>query len=362
MSKHPDKQPEDSIQAMGGKARAEKLSPERIKEIAKQAANARWNKDIPKASYEGVLKIGEGGRELPCAVILDGEIRLLSERAVTKALGGKRGGSHWKRIKEKGSGAELPVYLSASNLQPFISNELSMALKPIIYMPKIGGAAHGLRAETLPKVCNVFLKARDAGALHASQEMIAVEADMLMRGLAEIGILALVDEATGYQRDRAKDALARILEQFIAKELRAWTSTFPLKFYEEIFRLRGWRFDPTNLKRPSVVGHWTNDFVYSRLAPGVLDELRLKNPSQDGRRKHKHFQWLTDEVGDPRLRAHLDGVWRLMRGSQSWDEFRVFLNRFYPRLSRTDLGFDVEEYTKEELELIKPATGAVIPA
>jgi hypothetical protein len=167
-----------------------------------------------------------------------------------------------------------------------------------------------------------------------------------------------VDEATGFQRDRARDALAQILEQFIAKELRPYTSTFPFEFYEQIFRLRGWPFNPENLKRPSVVAHWTNDFVYARLAPGVLEELRAKNPPIDGRRKHKHFQWLTGNVGDPRLRTHLDGVWKLMRGSTSWEEFKGFLNRFYPRLSKTDLGFEVEDYSKAELEGMKPALPA----
>ena len=237
----------------GGDARAKALSAEQRTEISKRAALSRWSKDVPKATHEGQLKIGD--RIIECAV-LEGGIRVLSEREVTKALGGKRGGSHWKRIKQNPDGADLPVYLSANNLKPFISEELSLALKPILYVPKTGGAlAHGLRAETLPKVCNVFLAARDVDGLHPSQFKIAVEADTLVRGLAEVGIIALVDEATGFQRDRAKDALAKILEEFIGKDLRKWTSTFPIEFYEQIFRLRGWPFNPQNLRRPGVVAH-----------------------------------------------------------------------------------------------------------
>ena len=333
----------------GGLARKDALTQEQRSEISARAAAARWAdvKGIPKATHEGEIVIGD--RAISCAVI-EGDQRLLSERAVTKALGGKRGGSHWKRLKE--GGANLPVYLSAANLRQFISRELELALTPVLYLPQSGTTAHGQRAETLPKICRVFLEARDAGALLPSQMKIAVEADMLMRGLAEVGIIALVDEATGFQRDRAKDALAKILDAFISKELRAWTSTFPLEFYEQIFRLHGWPFSPSNLRRPRVVGHYTNDFVYSRLAPGVLEELRKANPVVDGRRKHKLFQWLTGDVGDPRLRAHLDGIIRLMRGSTSWDEFKVFANRFYPRLSKTDLGFEVEDYSKEEAEAI----------
>ena len=88
-----------------------------------------------------------------------------------------------------------------------------------------------------------------------------------------IGIIGLVDEATGYQGIRAKRALATILEEFIAEELQPWTKTFPYEFYEEIFRLKGWP-GPDGVKRPSVIGHYTNDIVYARLAPGVLDELK----------------------------------------------------------------------------------------
>ena len=344
----------------GGLARSNALTAEQKKEIGQRAAIARWahEKGVPKATHEGSIKVQDGAKEIPCAVLLDGNdrpIRLLSERAVTKALGGKRGGSHWKRMKEKGGGADLPVYLSAANLKPFITSDLAEALKPVVYLPKQGAVAHGLRAESLPKVCNVFLRARDADALHPSQQRIAIEADLMMRGLAEVGIIALVDEATGYQKERAKDALAQILDQFISKELRPWTRTFPPEFYEQIFRLNGWRFDPSSLKRPGVIGHWTNDFVYSRLAPGVLEELQHKNPVVDGRRKNKNWQWLTGDIGDPRLRAHIEGIMKLMRGCATWEEFKVFANRFYPRLTLADLGFEVEDYSKEELEAMKPA-------
>lgn len=239
-------------------------------------------------------------------------------------------------------GAILPVYLSASNLRPFITNDLMAALKPVIYLTKSGARANGLRAELLPRICNVFLKARDADALHWRQKALAKQADILMRGLAEIGIVALVDEATGYQNDRAKTALAEILEQFIAKELRAWSKTFPLEFYQQIFRLKHWKFDPASVKRPAVIGHYTNNIVYKRIAPGVLDILRKKNPAVDGRRKNKHFQWLTGDVGDPKLKSHIDGVLPLMRISDSWDEFKKHLNKAYPIYEKTDLGFDTE--------------------
>ncbi|MGI0135264.1 MAG: P63C domain-containing protein, partial [Candidatus Micrarchaeaceae archaeon] len=210
------------------------------------------------------------------------------------------------------------------------------------YRTETGNVAHGIRAKIIPNICDVWMDAEEDGTLGSRQKQIARNAKLIIRALAHVGITALVDEATGYQNDRARDALAKILQEFISQELRAWTRTFPLEFYKEIFRLKKWPFDPAKVKRPSVIGHYTNNFVYQRLAPGVLEELRAKNPVVDGRRKHKLFQWLTGEIGDPKLRAHLDGVIRVMRGSVSWEEFVVFMDKFYPVIETTALGFETE--------------------
>lgn len=247
------------------------------------------------------------------------------------------------RLRQPAPAADLPHFLNFKALQPFISKHLGELQSIVVkYRTKRGNPAHGIKAEIIPKICDVWLDAEEAGKLGATQKKIAHRAKLVMRALAHVGIIALVDEATGYQNDRARDALAKILEEFVAKELRAWTKTFPLEFYREIFRLKNWPFDPSKVKRPSVIGHYTNNYIYHRLAPGVLDELRRKNPTIDGRRKHKMFQWLTGEVGDPKLRAHLDGVIRVMRGSANWKEFNSFMDKFYPAIETTDLGFDVE--------------------
>jgi hypothetical protein len=75
--------------------------------------------------------------------------------------------------------------------------------------------------------------------LTKSQKIVGKKADILVRALASVGILALVDEATGYQYDRARHALEEILDKFISKELRKWAKTFPDEFYEQMFKLRG---------------------------------------------------------------------------------------------------------------------------
>jgi hypothetical protein len=72
---------------------------------------------------------------------------------------------------------------------------------------------------SLPTSVKSFLQRGQMVFCRKQQEHIAKQAEILVRGFAGVGIIALVDEATGYQQDRARDALSRILEAFIAKEL-----------------------------------------------------------------------------------------------------------------------------------------------
>ncbi len=269
-----------------------------------------------------------GDIEIPCYVLED-ETRVLSQRGFIQALG-RTGGP--KRLKK--SVFNLPIFLQPLNLKPFISNELVASSKPINFQASTGGSI-GYRAIILPQVCEVYLKARDADSLLPSQRHIAERAEILIRGLATVGVIALVDEATGYQEIRARRALATILEKFIAKELQPWTRTFPYEFYDQIFRLRGWP-GPEGAKKPKVIGHYTNDFVYARIAPGVLDELRSKNPVlRTGNRRKRHHQWFTPDFGHPRLREHLAAVIALMKAASNWDRFRSSLNRALPKINDT---------------------------
>jgi hypothetical protein len=269
---------------------------------------------LPKAIMEDSIDIS--GIKIPCAV-LDDETRVLRERPVANVLGKKGSGWHWQRKRIERTGTILPEYVSAKHLNRFIPSDLrDRLLNPIRYKTKSGSEAWGISATLLPDICNVWLNARDQNALTIEQMETARKAEILMRGLAHVGIIALVDEATGYQEIRDRKALERILEQYIAKELLAWAKTFPDEFYEQMFRLRGWQYKPLSVKRPKVVGRFTEDVVYKRLETGVLDELKKMNPKTDrGYRKYKHFQWLTEDFGNPKLKHHLSGVIALMKAA-----------------------------------------------
>ena len=328
----------------GGKARSASLTPEQKSEIASKAAKARWGNKIPSATHDGVLKIGDA--EISCYVLDDGT-RIVSTRGIMKALG-----RTWRGRKY--SGTELPVFLEAKNLTPFISNELAAVLNVIEFKPPTGLKGEGFKADILPMICEVYLNARDAGnVLTESQKTVAAQADILMRGFARVGIIALIDEATGYQHDRARDALEKILEAFIKDNLGKWAKRFSDDFYVEIFRLRGVEW-PKEKNPPSYIGHLTNDIVYSRLAPGLVKELKEKSPkSTRGNRKNKLHQWLTDDIGHPKLQEHLSALKALMKSCDDWEDFYKRLNRALPKFQELPLWDLAEKKDSEKIIVLE---------
>lgn len=278
----------------------------------------------------GELKIGDF--TISCAVLED-ETRVLVSRSVANVLGRKGAGAYWRKKKEAEKGALVPEYISARYLQPFISSELRAKLEnPIVYVNQNNIVTQGLEATILPEICDVWIKARTKDALTSKQEEIAERAYVLLKGFAHVGITALVDEATGYQAIRDRRDLQKILARFLSNEKLEWAKRFPDEFYIELFRLKGWQWRGMSINRPQYVGKLTNQIVYDRLAPGLLDELKKLTPKdskgQTGWRMH---QWLTNDFGVPKLREHLFGIIALMRASNSWNKFIQLLQRAYPK-------------------------------
>lgn len=328
----------DPLKVAAGKARAASMTPERRSEIARSAAAARHGTLREAISREGIVRVG--GVELQCYV-LDDETRVLARASFVRAIGrtGKVKGG--RRFDDE---FQTPVFLTAENLRAFFPNDIDVNSKPILFTDG-DSQMIGYRAELLPDVCDIFADADRAGVLRANQRHIANACRTLSRGLTRVGIIGLIDEATGYQRERAADALARILEDFIAKELQPWVKTFPPEFYDNMFRLRGLHFPHDTVKRPQYFGHLTNDVVYKRLAPGIVEELRKVTPKlPSGRRKHQYFRRLSDDVGHPKLREHLASVVTVMMLSNTYDDFLSKLDRVKPRYGETlPLPFDIPE-------------------
>ncbi len=317
----------NSIQSKGGTARAEKLSSVERSKIASDAARVRWaaTEGLPTATHIGKLKIGEA--EIPCAV-LDNGIRVLTEHGITTAMGSRSGGS--KRAKKSNSddGAHIPIFLAPQNIRRFVSRELEEGpLKPISYrygrQVLIGYDARVLRA-----ICDVWLDARRANALQDQQLERAFRAELLIRGLADVGIISLVDEATGYQEERSKNELQTILTAYISPSLLPWAERFPKDLFQEMFRVFGWVWPVQEGGKyvgpvgPRYAGKLIRQLIFENLPHGVLEELdRLNPPNEKWQRKSRMGSLMTSEKGHPHVEKLVAVITTLFEVSDNKDEF-----------------------------------------
>jgi len=275
-----------------------------------------------KTNYVGEIKVGD--LIIPCAVLPDGRRVLIQREVVGILTGNKKGG--------------LDRYLLPSNLQPFVpkkfkNKSLDQSVEKFIFR---GREAQIFEATDLIDFCEMYLKARDNKVLLPSQQHLAIQSEYIVRSFAKIGIIALIDEATGYQLEREKDELQKILSIYISQELLQWQKKFPDEFYNQIYRLRGWDKDPIKQRTP-YLGKITNDVIYGLLPPGVLKELRKKNPIVENQRKFKHHQFLSEDIGNQHLQKQLTEVITLMRISDNWDGFEGLMFKAFENYGKGQL-------------------------
>lgn len=321
----------------GGIARAEKLSPENRKEIAKKAAEARWggNLEAPplnirKAIWgepEKMLKIGDVYVE---CYVLDDKTRVLSGRGMQQAIG--LGG------EAKTHGGKLREFLTLATIKPFVDTDLSTAVNdPVRFVrPGRGGVpAMAFEATLLIDLCHTILKAKDSPGFRKAWIPLALQAQLITLSFAKAGIISAIDEVTGYQEVREKDEIQKIVDKYLTDYAKKWAKIFPDQFWEKLLRVKGYE-SYIGLPRRSFVGHWVNDVVYNRLAPGIRQRLMELNPrTGKGYRKHKNHQFLTDDHGVPELREHLSKAMALMDAACSPEEFDRLLARALPKFGDT---------------------------
>jgi hypothetical protein len=353
------KRPKPNASA-GGKARAATMTPQEKSESARKAAEAKWAKaregtaeDIPSAKFgspDRPLKIGS--IEIPCYVLDDGR-RVLVTRGLQQGIGMSTGGG-------TGGAQRLARFVARLEGKGIEVAELTARIeRPIKFKieTSVGAAiAHGYEATILADICDAVLQVRKLEkGLQKQQLHIAEQCELLMRGFSRVGIIALVDEATGYQDLRTRNALADILEKFIAKELRPWMRTFEPDFYREMFRLRGWQYQPLSMKRPGAAAHFTNDIVYDRLAPAVRAELKRvteEHRREHGLRKRPHLhRGLSKDIGHPKLKEHLTVVTVLMQVSSTWTAFMKSLDKVRPRYGQTLAFSFMDEVQADDAEM-----------
>ena len=170
---------------------------------------------------------------------------------------------------------------------------------------------------------------------------IAERAAVLQHGFATMGIIWLVDKITGYEDFKKANDFGKIIEAFVAKEMRPYVSKFPPEYYQEICRLRGIPYDPNSVKRPPYFGHLTNNITYLRLAPGVWKELKDKSKKESLPTKPHLHRFLTEDIGDPRLKDVISKSIAVMKLSDDWFDFLAKLDRVLPPMQQQlQLQFD----------------------
>lgn len=291
---------------------------------------------IVKASHKGILPVA--GLQIPCYVLEDGT-RLITQRGMQQTIGlstsgGTDGAHRLARVVGK-LGAKTPKS-KALTVRTSLEELADRIYNPRLFLPLAGGrAAYGQEATTLIDLCELILKCRDEDMLSDGQLKMALAADVVIRAFAKVGIIAVIDEVTGYQEERDREELQKILAAYIAPYLMPYTERFPEEFWHNMFRLRGWQYHRLSSgkgspKGPRYAGKLTDELVYKKLPPAVREELRKKCPTNEKyQRKDKLYRYLTEDVGDPHLTKQVAIVTTLMKISPSWRVFRGHFERAF---------------------------------
>lgn len=266
----------------------------------------------PFAKYSGTLDLG--GKEVDCYV-LDDERRVINMRGTIKAIANDANG-------------DLAKYVGIRSLQPYINPENLMKQIVEFEIPGNPTKAKGITAETFLDICSAYVTAFTSGAtLTEKQQRTAINCSILLSACAKTGLIALIDEATGYQYLRESDALQVKIRAFISDELRAWEKTFPDELWEEFGRLTGWSGSLQH--RPKYWGKLVLELIYDALDPDVAQYLKENKPApRHGRNYH---QWFTEEYGVNKLVTHINQITGIAKTCTTIDELRHKVALYYKK-------------------------------
>lgn len=321
---------ETSGRSKGGIARAKALTPARRKEISLRAVQAKKDRaSLPKAICGSEdRKMVFGSIEIQ-PYVLEDERRVLSLRSLQSGIGMSEGGG-------KGGARKIPTLMRRIAKSGINTMGLEVrANEPIRFITPTGTTADGYDATILPDICAVLIEADRKNVLGKWNAYLASRAATLQHGFATLGIIYLVDKITGYEDLKKAGDFARIIEAFVAKEMKPYLPKFPPEYYREICRLRSIPYDPNSVKRPSYFGHLTNKITYHRIAPGVWKELKKKAKSEVSVTKPHLHRFLTDDIGDPRLRDVIAKNVAVMQLSDDWNDFLSKLDKVLPTYGKT---------------------------
>ncbi len=327
---------EPSRQSKGGAARSAKLSPQERSRIAKEAAQARWDQEgAPKVKYgapDRPIRIAD--IEVPCYVLEDGR-RVIPTNGMLGTLHMARGGAMVRGMNR------LELFVSRERIKPYVSNDLMERIRHPIRFFIGSSVAYGFTSDTLIDIAEAVIQADNSGTLQKQQSGIAFQCRVITSSLTRIGLIALIDEATGYQTKRDSDELQKILTAYLLPEHRPWIQTIPEELTDEIYRVYGWKRTQNN-RGPRYAGKLIRQLIYERMPKPVLPKLDSLNPSNSKyQRRHKHFQFLTKQQGMDHFRSLVITIMTLLRISRNKGEFKRNLRAYFGGQQELDFGDNV---------------------
>jgi len=315
---------DESPQSKGGKARKALLSPEERSRIAREAAKSRWADGPAPIAVAGApdkpIRIAD--LEVACYVLDDGR-RVIPTNAMLDSLHMARGGSMVRGMNR------LELFVSRERIKPFVSNELIERIRnPVRF--KIGSnVAYGYDSDTLIDIAEAVIRADTEVGLQKQQAAIAHQCRVITSSLTRVGLIALIDEATGYQTVRDRDELQQILTAYLLPEHRPWIQTIPEEFTDEVYRVYGWKRTKDN-RGPRYAGKLIRQLIYERMPKPVLPALDELNPTNSKyQRKRRHHQFLTEKQGLDHFRSLVITVMTLLRISKNKADFRKHVDAYF---------------------------------
>ena len=232
----------------------------------------------------------------------------------------------------------LELFASRERIGRFLSDSTKRKLAEPFEVKANGYTMYALEAEVFPELCEAVVSAARLGVLQHQQQFIAHQCEVILSGLSRVGIIALVDEATGFQKVREDQELQQILDAYVLPEHRPWVKAVPNEFFKELFRVFGWEYRNDN-KGPRYAGKLVRQLIYNHLPRPVLPELEARNPSdKNWQRRVRHHQLLTEGLGLEHFKGQLSGVMALLRAATSKAEFYRLYDRAYGGQLEFDLG------------------------
>jgi hypothetical protein len=248
-------------------------------------------KRTPVAKWPGTLRLGT--LDLPVYVLDDGR-RVITRGGATAVLTSGKGGGN------------LESYIGVGALKGYIPDDFSEQMFEIELPEVVNKTVLGMTAESFLEICSAYARALDEGNLKTPRQIeIATKAAVFLAACSKVGLIALIDEATGYQYVRAEDAMQLKLRLFLADEMRKWDRTFPEELWREFGRLTNWQ--GSLVQRPKYWGRLVMELIYDYLEPDVADWLRKNNPKPQ--KGQNHHQWLSEQYGLKKLTEH---IWKVI--------------------------------------------------